>query len=223
MNLLWFLFVGCFCHCFHVCFIKTLWSVNYKCVCPSACSAVFFFFTWTHFWCFSFLSLLFPCLSPPHSLSHYGLHHLAIPRIPLSDLNCIFWLLFSLFLFPIHILLHQLFILHLCHFFLTPHFLDCLICCCCCYSAARHPTFSSSSLLIAGCCGCEEGRGSNSEMRHFAKSKAVSGARSAVQVQAKGMPLAHLILLTMGINWPFEYKSLWRICFQNCIVQVAAK
>lgn len=75
------------------------------------------------------------------------------------------------------------------------------------YSAARHPTFSSSLHLIAGCCGCEEGRVSDSEMCHFAESKAVSGARSAVQVQANGMPPAHLILLTMGINWHLRVQQ----------------
>lgn len=91
------------------------------------------------------------------------------------------------------------------------------------FSATRHPTFSSSSHLIAGCCGCEEGRGSDSEMCHFAKSKAVSSTCSAVQVQAKGMPLACLILLTMGINWPFEY-NMGCICFhQICIIKVDAK
>lgn len=91
------------------------------------------------------------------------------------------------------------------------------------YSAARHPTFSSSSHLIAGCCGCEEGRVSDSEMCHFAESKAVSGARSAVQVQANGMPPAHLILLTMGINWHLSSTVYDECVLYICIIKVAEK
>lgn len=168
-------------------------------------------FTCTHFWCFSFLSP-FPCLSPPHFPPHYGLHYLSISRISPSDLNWSLsfgftWCLSLFSLSDSHTPLSPILSAYLPLFFHPPTFWTVpSAAVAVLHSAARHPTFSSSSHFIAGCCGCEEGRGSDSEMCHFAESKAVSGTCSAVQVQVNGMLLAHLILLTTGINWPFEYN-----------------
>lgn len=51
-----------------------------------------------------------------------------------------------------------------------------------------------------GCCGCEEGRCSDSEMCESAESKAVSVTRSSLQVQDTAALCANVILLTNGIQ-----------------------
>lgn len=176
-----------------------------------------FFFTCTHFWCFSFLSLLFHVFLP-HAV-HLTMDCTNSPSFTYPPLILTVSSGFiSVFLMPPPLSLSNSHTSSTLHSAFFPLFLDpptFWTVSSAAVAATRHPTFSSSSLLIAGCCGHEEGRGSDSEMCHFEESKAVSGVHSAVQVQAKGMPLAHLILLTMGINWPLDYKTLWCIYFQN--------
>lgn len=70
----------------------------------------------------------------------------------------------------------------------------------------RSPLLLSSPLpphllsAVAGCCGCEEGRCSNSQMCESAESKAVSLTHSSLQVQVIAALCANVILLTKGIQ-----------------------
>lgn len=57
---------------------------------------------------------------------------------------------------------------------------------------------------VAGCCGCEEGRCSNSQMCESAESKAVSLTHSSLQVQDIAALCANVILLTNGIQSNFK-------------------
>lgn len=58
--------------------------------------------------------------------------------------------------------------------------------------------------VVAGCCECEEGRCSNSQMCESAESKAVSLTPSSLQVQDIAALCANVILLTNGIQSDFK-------------------
>lgn len=74
--------------------------------------------------------------------------------------------------------------------------------------------------VVAGCCECEEGRCSNSQMCESAESKAVSLTHSSLQVQDIAALCANVILLTNGIQSNFMKSyfsssviSIQQICF----------
>lgn len=71
------------------------------------------------------------------------------------------------------------------------------------------PGWSRLLSTIAGCCGCEEGRRSDSEMCESTESKAVSLTRASLQVQDIAALCANVILLTNGIQSSFWAIRLW--------------
>lgn len=135
-----------------------------------------------------------------------------VPVLLCSDAICFFLFILS-HLFLSSVLTRSLFcvllhVLPISLFSLTPHLIVSL----CPLRLSRYPSCFYSFTLplsspgwsrllstVAGCCGCEEGRRSDSEMCESTESKAVSLTRASLQVQDIAALCANVILLTNGI------------------------